>query len=65
VNAARTRIVVAEGRKVGVVELAQVCPIGEVDELITDDHADADELDAIRASGVEVTVVPAPAESDR
>jgi DeoR family transcriptional regulator of aga operon len=60
VAAARTRIVVAEGRKVGVVELARVCAIEEVDELITDDRADEAELDAIRQLGVDVTVVPAP-----
>ena len=60
VRAARTRIVVAEGSKVGVVELAEVCPMKDVDELITDDDADRDELDAIRAFGVTVTVVPKP-----
>jgi DeoR family transcriptional regulator of aga operon len=62
VAASRTRIVVAEGRKVGVVELARVCATEEVDELITDDRADEAELDAIRDLGVEVTVVPAPDE---
>jgi DeoR family transcriptional regulator of aga operon len=61
VAAARTRIVVAEGRKVGVVELARVCAMEDVDELITDDTSDPDELDSIRALGVQVTVVPAPA----
>lgn len=60
VAAARTRIVVAEGRKIGVVELARVCAMEDVDELITDDRADVDELDSIRGHGVEVTVVPAP-----
>ena len=61
VAAARPRIVVAEGRKIGVVELARVCAMEDVDELITDDTADSDELDTIRALGVQVTVVPAPA----
>lgn len=60
VAAARTRIVLAEGRKVGVVELARVCALDQVDELITDDHADEDELAKIREIGVEVTVVPHP-----
>lgn len=63
VAAARTRIIVAEGRKIGVVELARVCAMEDVDELITDDHADGDELDSIRALGVQVTVVPAPSGS--
>jgi DeoR family transcriptional regulator of aga operon len=62
VAAARTRIVLAEGRKIGVVELARVCATEEVDELITDDRADEAELDAIRELGVVVTVVPAPPE---
>jgi DeoR family transcriptional regulator of aga operon len=61
VAAARTRIVVAEGSKVGIVELARVCAMEDVDELITDDRADEGELDAIRALGVVVTVVPTPA----
>lgn len=58
VAAARTRIVVAEGKKIGVVELARVCSMEEVDELITDDQADPGELDVIRELGVDVTVVP-------
>jgi DeoR family transcriptional regulator of aga operon len=65
VAAARTRIVVAEGRKIGVVELARVCATEEIDELITDDAADDDELEAIRSLGVDVTVVPAPEETRR
>lgn len=58
VAAARTRIVVAEGRKVGIVELARVCAIEDVDELITDDTAGDEEIEAIRSLGVDVTVVP-------
>jgi DeoR family transcriptional regulator of aga operon len=57
VGAARTRIVLAEGRKVGVIELARVCALEDVDELITDGAADPEVLDAIRALGVQVTVV--------
>lgn len=60
VAAARTRIVVAEGSKVGIVELARVCPMEAVDELITDDTADDEVLDAIRSLGVDVTVVSSP-----
>lgn len=58
VEAARTRIVLAEGRKIGVVELVQVCSLDRVDELITDDRADEEELAKIRDLGVVVTVVP-------
>jgi DeoR family transcriptional regulator of aga operon len=61
VKAARRRVVLADGRKVGVVELVRVCAMGEVDELITDDRADAGVLDRIRELGVQVTVVAAPA----
>ena len=63
VAAARKRVVVAEGSKVGVVELARVCSMEDVDELITDDAADDGELEAIRALGVDVTVVPTPQEA--
>jgi DeoR family transcriptional regulator of aga operon len=61
VAAARKRVVLADGRKVGVVELVRVCAMGDVDELITDDRADAGVLDRIRELGVQVTVVAAPA----
>ena len=37
VAAARRRVVLADGAKVGVVELARICDLEEIDELITDD----------------------------
>ena len=37
--------------------LAQICPIGAVDRLITDDGADADVVKALRAAGVTVDLV--------
>ena len=57
VAAARKRVVLADGRKIGVVELVRVCTISEVDELITDDRADAAVLDRVSELGVHVTVV--------
>ena len=60
VAAARRCIVVAGGRKIGVVELARVCDIQDIDELITDSLADRAALDRITEIGVEVTVVPVP-----
>lgn len=60
VEASRRRVVLADGRKVGVVELVKVCSLTDIDELITDDRADSAVLDTIRDSGVEVTVVPRP-----
>ena len=54
-SAGRT-IVVADGSKVGRVTLAQMVSLAEVETLITDSSADADELDRIRRAGVEVVV---------
>ncbi len=58
VSAARRRVVLADGRKLGVVELVQVCSMADVDELVTDDRADPEMVERIRGLGVEVTVVP-------
>lgn len=52
-------IVAADGSKVGRVTLAKMADLGEVHVLVTDSTADPDELDRIRAAGVEVVVVPA------
>jgi DeoR family transcriptional regulator of aga operon len=49
-------IVVADGSKVGQVFLARICPVSEVSELITDQSADPEALDAIRRSGTEVII---------
>lgn len=57
VAAARKRVVLADGRKLGVVELVQVCSIDDVDLLITDSRADSDVVDRIRELGVDVAVV--------
>lgn len=60
VAAARRRVILADGRKLGVVELVQVCAIDDVDELITDGRADPEVVARIRELGVEVTVVDLP-----
>jgi DeoR family transcriptional regulator, aga operon transcriptional repressor len=54
---ARRTIVLADATKIGRVALAQVCAIPEVDLLITDDRADSDQIDQIRAHGCKVTLV--------
>jgi DeoR family transcriptional regulator, aga operon transcriptional repressor len=54
---ARTRVVLADATKVGRVTLAQVCPIRDVDVLVTDDRAPADELALIRGQGCQVVCV--------
>jgi DeoR family transcriptional regulator of aga operon len=60
VSAARRRVVLADGRKLGVVELVQVCSMDDVDELVTDDRADPEMVERIRDVGVDVTVVETP-----
>ena len=50
-------VVVADGSKLGRVAFATICGIDEVHELITDAHADPDELAAIRDAGLDTTVV--------
>jgi DeoR family transcriptional regulator of aga operon len=56
-NASRV-IVVADGSKVGRVTFARVGGLERVHELVTDTSADEDEVEAIRACGVLVHVVP-------
>ena len=49
-------IVVADGSKIGHAALARMAEISEIDVLITDDSADPEELDRLRALGVEVVL---------
>jgi DeoR family transcriptional regulator of aga operon len=53
---AQRTVVVADGSKVGRIALAQMATIGQVAMLITDSSADPDELDRLRAAGVEVVL---------
>jgi DeoR family transcriptional regulator, aga operon transcriptional repressor len=50
-------IAVADGSKIGRIAFAKICGLERIHELITDDHADASALRAIREAGVEVTTV--------
>jgi DeoR family transcriptional regulator of aga operon len=52
--AARRRVIVADGSKVGEVELAKVCDIEEVSLLITDATADPEVMAEIAAAGCRV-----------
>lgn len=54
-KAART-IVVADGSKIGRAAFAAMAGLDEIDVLVTDTSADPDELDRLRATGVEVVV---------
>ena len=54
---AQTVIAVTESAKVGKVTFARICDIERLDELVTDSGADPDELAAIEAAGVRITLV--------
>jgi DeoR family transcriptional regulator, aga operon transcriptional repressor len=52
-SAART-IVVADGSKLGRRAFNRICPVTEIDVLVTDDTADEEQVELIRQAGVEV-----------
>lgn len=58
IERAQRVIVVADATKVGVVTLAKLGDLSEIDVLITDSNADPEELAKIRRAGVEIQVVP-------
>jgi DeoR family transcriptional regulator of aga operon len=53
-HSARRRILVADGSKVGVVELSYLCSVDEIDVLITDKTADAAVIAALRERDIEI-----------
>lgn len=57
IERAQQVICVADGSKIGVVTLARLAELSDVDMLITDSSADPAELARIRAAGVRVVVV--------
>jgi DeoR family transcriptional regulator of aga operon len=57
VKAARRCIVLADGGKIGRIELSHVCDIDQVDMLITGESADPAVLDTLRERGCDVRVV--------
>jgi len=54
---ATRRIVLADGSKLGRVEVARLCDIGDVDTVITGRSADPEMVDALRDRGCDVLVV--------
>src|SRR4051794_1944911 len=54
---ARDVIVVADSSKLGRIAFAQICPIQQIDELITDRQADAADVAKLESAGVKVTLV--------
>lgn len=57
-RAARRRIVVADGSKLGDVQLARICGLDEVDLLITDAAADAAAVESLRDADLDVEQAP-------
>ncbi len=58
--AARRRVVVADGSKIGAVSRARICQLSDVDLLITDSTAPPDVLDDLSAGETELTVAELP-----
>jgi DeoR family transcriptional regulator of aga operon len=58
IGRARHVVVVADASKIGASAFARICPIEDVDELITDRGAGVRALHAIREAGVRVETVP-------
>ncbi len=56
VEAARRIVVVADATKLGRVAFARICPLDQVDVLVTDRSAPSDLITAIEEAGVEVRV---------
>jgi DeoR family transcriptional regulator of aga operon len=56
VAAARRRVVLADGSKVGEHALARVCDVDQVDVLVTDRSADPGILEELRSAGVDVVI---------
>lgn len=56
-RAARFRVLVADGSKLGQVSLVHLYPISELDLLITDTTADPEIVEALRDQGLEIRIV--------
>lgn len=56
IAAARKRVVLADGSKLGTVHMARVCDLDEVDVVVTGASAEPDVVDALRERAVEVVV---------
>jgi DeoR family transcriptional regulator of aga operon len=54
---ARRTVVVADASKLGRVALAQIAVVGAADQLITNDGADPEQVERLRAAGLTVTCV--------
>jgi DeoR family transcriptional regulator of aga operon len=57
-NVARRRVALADGSKIGSVELSHLCRVDEVDFVLTGESADPQVVGALREHGCDVRVVP-------
>src|SRR6185503_11956058 len=57
IDRARRVVVVADSSKLGQVAFARICGVDDVDELITDSDAAPADVEAVRAAGLEITLV--------
>ncbi|HEY8870180.1 MAG TPA: DeoR/GlpR family DNA-binding transcription regulator [Candidatus Limnocylindrales bacterium] len=57
IGSARLAVVLVDSTKLGAVTFAHVAGLDEVDLVITDDRAPADQIEALRAAGLDVRVV--------
>jgi DeoR family transcriptional regulator, aga operon transcriptional repressor len=53
---AQRAVLVADSSKIGKVTFARICPVGDIDELITDEGADPGAVRALTEAGIEVTL---------
>jgi DeoR family transcriptional regulator of aga operon len=56
-QSAARRVVLADGSKLGRVELAHLCPVEDIDLLITGSSADPEVVELLRQRGCEVRIV--------
>jgi DeoR family transcriptional regulator of aga operon len=54
---ARRSVVVADSSKIGKVTFARISPVSDVHDIVTDRGATAEQVDGMRAAGVQVTTV--------
>jgi DeoR/GlpR family transcriptional regulator of sugar metabolism len=57
IRSAARRIVLADSGKIGNIAFARFAGISDIDHLITDEHADQEELDKLREMGLSIQVV--------
>ena len=60
-RSSQRRVVCADSSKLGQVALAHVCDLDDIDQLITDDRAEADLVAGLRETGLEVVLAPVTA----